>query len=99
MLGVSDYWWVGDRWFSYFVVLRWAEAFFEGDGEPVEWWVLSLRPSCPAFPGRVKRPGHEIQACQGGLVVGEASLGVHGSPVAGVQGFDGVGRADDLADL
>lgn len=39
------------------------------------------------------------RAFQGGLLGGETSPGPHGSSVAGVETLDGIGRADDFADL
>jgi hypothetical protein len=56
-------------------------------------------PPCPPGPGGVKGPGHQVQALQCCLLVREVAAGLDRAPVAGVEGLDGVGGADDLADL
>jgi hypothetical protein len=54
--------------------------------------------ACPRPLGSSDRTTR-YSVLSGGLLGGEVALGVHGAPVAGVQGLDGVGRAEDLADL
>jgi RNA-directed DNA polymerase len=56
-------------------------------------------PSCPALLCGVKGPGHEVEAFQRRGIVREMAPCPHGAPVAGVEGFDRVGRADHAADL
>ncbi len=47
------------------------------------------RPSCPAGTGRVQRPGHQIEAFQGGLLRGEVPSGLDRAAVAGIERLDG----------
>jgi hypothetical protein len=58
---------------------------FEGDGECVERRLPLHRPSRSAFPGRVKRAGHEVETLQRGLLGGEVPASPGRSPVAGVE--------------
>src|SRR6185312_12311156 len=76
-----------------------VDSAFEGDREGVECGLPPCHPACPTPAGGVKRPRHEIQALDRGGVVREVPPRPYRSPVAGVEGLDRVGRADDAADL
>jgi hypothetical protein len=74
------------------------QAAIEGDVEGVEglstdWSKLA------ALAGRVEAADDQIQAFERGLFVGEVPTGLDGSAEPCVEAFDGVGRADDRADL
>jgi hypothetical protein len=75
------------------------EPVAEGYREGVQGGLPSHRPPCPAGPGRVKGPGHQIQALQGGLLGRKVPPGLDRPPVTGIKGLDRIRRADDLADL
>ena len=76
-----------------------VEPFSEGDCERVECGLSPDHPACPAPAGGVKGAGHQVQALQRGLLVGEVPTGPHGPAVPRVDGLDGVGRVDHLPDL
>ena len=73
--------------------------FSEGGCERVECGLLPDHPACPAPAGGVKGVGHQVQAFQRGLLVGEVPAGLHGPVVPRVDGLGGVGCADHLPDL
>jgi hypothetical protein len=73
-----------------------VDSSFEGEG--VQGRLPSCGPSCPALAG-VQCPGGEVEAFQGRLLGGEMSSGPDRAPVAGVNGFDGIGAADDPPDF
>ena len=76
-----------------------VESSREGDCERVECGLPPDHPACPAPAGGVKGAGHQVQALQRGLLVGEVPAGLHGPVVPRVDGLGGVGRADHLPDL
>lgn len=71
----------------------------EGDRERVQRGLPPHHPACPPAAGRVKRPRHQIQALQRGLLVREVPARPDGPAVAGVDRLDRVGRADHPPDL
>ena len=79
------------RWFS--LVGGSVELSSEGGCERVGCGFPPDYPACLAPVGGVKGVGHQVQAFQRGLFVGEVPMGLHGPVVPRVDGLDGVGYA------
>jgi hypothetical protein len=71
----------------------------EGDVEGVQGGLPAVGPALSACPGGVKTHNGKVDAFERGLLGGEVPAGIDRSPDAGVDALNGVGRADDRADL
>jgi hypothetical protein len=70
------------------------DSSLEGYSECVEGGLPSHRPACSVSACGVEGSGGEVEALQGGRVVGEVPLGSDGASVAGVERLDRVGGVD-----
>jgi hypothetical protein len=75
------------------------EPVAEGDGECVDGGPPPHGPPGLALAGGVEGSGDQVEAFERRLLGGEMAAGLDRPPVPGVQRLDGVGGADDLADL
>ena len=85
--------------FLWSVVLCRGHAVGGSGGQGVQDGLLARGRSCLSGALGVQAPGEQVQGLHGGLLVGEVSPGPDRPMVAGIEGLDGVGQADDLADL
>jgi hypothetical protein len=81
------------------LLARCGESAVEGDVDGVQCGLPAHGPAGLALAGGVQGHDRHVDALQRGLLIGEVIAGLDRPANPGVDGLDGVGRADDAADL